>query len=188
MAPSETTRRPEVIPASAADCPPMAAATATILGLTRAEELTQQRRLRRQEKCERVLDLRRQKVRFREIARRLGLHRGTVRTYARAASFPERARRRYPRETDRFLDYLRQRCQAGCHNAATLAAELREQGFRGSEQMVRRCVAVWRKRGPAGASSAAAPARQCRPSSKRVAWVLLKPEAEREVKGSSGRK
>jgi len=128
-----------------------------------------------------VLDLHRQNVPLREIARRLGLHRGTVRTYVRAASFPERAHRRYPRETDRFLEYLRQRWQAGCHNAAALAAELREQGFRGSDQMVRRCVADWRQQGPAGSSSDAPPAKLSRPSSKRIAWVMLKLEAERDT-------
>ena len=66
-----------------------------------------------------------QGVSLRGIARRLGMHRATVRHWLGAGSFPERARRVVAPRTDAFLDYLRRRWDEGCHNAAQLTREIR---------------------------------------------------------------
>lgn len=149
-----------------------------------AEQRKQEHRTRRLERYQQVMDLHAQHIPVQEIARRLGMHRGTVRRFLAAGCFPERAHRQYPRETDPFVDFLRRRWNEGCHNAAQLAEELKRRGFTGSYYMVRRRVAGWRTRSerpapktcPVKKSSAAA----ARPSSNRIAWMLLKVPSELE--------
>ncbi len=71
-----------------------------------------------------------------------GMHRRTVRRFVRADSFPERARpKRKPSALDQHRSYLEQRWREGCHNAARLWRELRQQGFRGCESIVRKHLA-----------------------------------------------
>jgi transposase len=111
---------------------------------TRATKQNQQRRARRLERYRRVLELHEQGVSLRGIARRLGIHRATVRHWLRAGSFPERARRHVSSRTDAFLGYLRRRWDEGCHNAAQLTREIQSLGFAGSAVMVRRRGAAWR--------------------------------------------
>ncbi len=103
------------------------------------------RRARRLNRYQQAVELHQQKVSQREIARRLGVYRSTVRKWLSAGCYPERAGRRYPRGVDGWIDYLAERWQAGCHNAAELTLELRTRGFSGSYDMVRRFVATWRK-------------------------------------------
>ncbi len=153
--------------------------------LTRAEEVKQQRRARRLQRYQRVVELDAQGASDREIARQMGMNRGTVRRFLAAGFFPERAQRHYYRHTDPFADYLRQRWGEGCQNAAQLVAELQQQGFDGSYDMVRRRVASWRGR-PPGASSGRHRAKRTqpavhRPSSNRIAWLLFKFPAERSL-------
>jgi hypothetical protein len=93
-----------------------------------AKEASRSRRL---ERYNRVVALHEEGVPMRDIARRMNMHRGTVRRFPRAGQFPERPMRKYARQTDRFVDYLRQRWEEGCHNAAQLAKELAERGFNG---------------------------------------------------------
>jgi transposase len=144
----------------------------------------QQRRARRLERYQRVVELNEQGVSLREIARRLGMHRATVRHWLGAGSFPERAQRRVFSRTDRFLDHLRRRWDEGCRNAAQLTREIRAMGFGGTAVMVRRRVAPWRRgertQGCRPASRQHAPSVR-RPSSRRVCWWLLKEPAELEA-------
>jgi transposase len=139
-------------------------------------ERSQQRRARRLECYRRVVELSEQGVSLRGIARRMGMHRATVRHWLGAGSFPERARRRVTSRTDPFLDYLRRRWDEGCHNAAQLTREIRALGFSGSSVMVRRRVASWRQgertRGCRPPSRRHQPP-LVRPSSRRVSWWLL---------------
>ena len=135
-------------------------------------------RERRLARYRQVMDLHVQGVSLREIGRRLGLHRSTVRRFVRAGQFPERATRSYGHLTDRFEASLRQRWAAGCHNARQLYREVRSQGFRGSYCAVRRCVGAWREPGEAGHTPGTKPNPKrrgavTRPSSRRVAWMLL---------------
>jgi transposase len=150
--------------------------------MTCAERLKQERRARRLERYERVVELDAQGISRREIARQLGMHRGTVRKFLAAGGFPERAQRRYPRRTDLFIAYLRKRWEEGCRNAIRLTEELRQRGFDGSYDIVRRGVASWRKRHQDTTWRKRPAKPPCppveRPSSNRTAWLLLKPQGD----------
>jgi transposase len=81
-----------------------------------------------------------------QICRELGLARGTVRRFARAAGPGELTgpREGRPSQLDSHRDYLHQQFSAGCTNAAVLHAELRERGYRGSYGTVKRYVRPFR--------------------------------------------
>ncbi|MCA9249999.1 MAG: ISL3 family transposase [Phycisphaerae bacterium] len=129
------------------------------------------RRKRRLERYEQVIELHRQGMSHREIARRLSTHRETVARYIRAGAFPERTPGKHASKTDRFTDYLEKRWKEGCHNAAQLARELTARGFAGSYCSVRRRVAHW-DRSSHGSSKDSSPSVPP-PSARRSAWLLL---------------
>lgn len=147
---------------------------------SKAERELQERRNRRLDRYQQVMDLHQQHVSQREIARRLDLHRRTVRKWLRADCFPERADRRCRRGVDGWTDYLQERWQAGCRNAAALTAELRSRGFNGSYDMVRRCVGKWRKHDGLKNRTALPIASPPSYSPRSMAWLLFKPPDERE--------
>jgi transposase len=136
----------------------------------------QERRAQRVQRYEAVVDLHNQGVSLRDIARRMGLDRGTVGRYLRAGAFPERAHRGYRRGVDAHRDHLQRRWQAGCTNARLLFRELQDQGFTGSYYSVRRYVATWRN---VRRAESRVPDPIRKPSSRCVAAWLLKPAAER---------
>lgn len=172
----------ETAPPDSPDENTLSDGSSTPASITGAEQLKQQRRSRRLDRYRRVVELHAQGVARREIARQLGMHRSTVRRFLTAGCFPERAQRWYPRDTDPFVDYLCRRWEEGCHNAAQLTEELKQHGFAGSYDMVRRRVASWRTlsqgSSPKKGSAKAPSPRPKRPSSNRVAWLLLKPKSE----------
>ena len=115
---------------------------------------------------------------LRQIAHTWGLDRRTVRKYLAADQPPVYPTRR-PRLTQLtpYLGYLANRWAQGCHNARRLYHELVQQGYRGSEIMVRVVVRPWRTR-PQAHPSAVTPAQ--------LARLLLQPagrltEAERDT-------
>jgi transposase len=112
---------------------------------TRAVQDQQARRARRAACYQEVCDLQRAGVSLREIARRLQIGRAKVRRFAHAGSFPERAPRA-PRPTilSPYEPYLRQRWEAGCHNARLLYEEIRARGYAGAAGRVRQFLAHWR--------------------------------------------
>jgi predicted transcriptional regulator len=63
----------------------------------------------------------------RQIARELGMGRRTVRRWMRSDGFPERKPGLRSSAVDAYAGYLEQRWQQGCHNAAQLWRELKEQ-------------------------------------------------------------
>jgi transposase len=138
------------------------------------------RRAKRLALYERVMDLSRQGISQRAIARRLRMDRGTVRRFVAAPGFPERLHTGAHRRSSvvPFIDYLRARWSEGCHNAIQLTAELGTRGFNGSYHSVRRFVASWRTLDKSAAGRL--PERQdIRPSSNRVAWLWLRAPTER---------
>ena len=147
-----------------------------------AKEVSRSRRL---ERYDRVMELHRQRISTRQIARQMGMHRGTVRRFLRAGQFPERAARKYIRRTDRFVEYLRQRWEQGCRNAKQLARELAQQGFDGSYSLVRRRVAAWRELGSAHIPGAKPTAKHLPPvqhySANQATWLLLEDAEDRTV-------
>jgi transposase len=151
--------------------------------LHRTQQLGQLRRTRRFQRYEQVLELHHQRISLREIARRLHMHRETVRRFLRAGAFPERAVRKYRRETDVFLAHLRHRWDEGNHNAAQLTQELRQQGFQGSYDMVRRRVAGWRREHRNRSESRRSDDSFRRPSANHVGWLLLYPPSNEHDSG-----
>jgi transposase len=138
---------------------------------------------------EEVLALARQGLGPKAIGQRVGLTRQTVARWLRAGGFPERPRT--PRGSPLLgpsEPYLRERWQAGCQNARQLWREVREQGFGGGAETVRRCVLAWRteparpgppRRRARPQPQAPPPPPATRPRSPRQArWLLVKPTDE----------
>jgi hypothetical protein len=120
------------------------------------------------------------------LSRRMGLARGTVRKYAGAESFPERAvRAPGPSLLDPYVDHLEARLAAGCENAMALWRELRGLGYPGTPKQVHRWLAPRRSRpskyGPRrgniieAARAAADGSSSALPSPRQIAWALTRP-------------
>lgn len=143
----------------------------------------QERRAARHELYERVVALHQQGVSSVQIAKQLGLARGTVLRYVRAASFPELAPRPRPRQIDPYLPYLRERWNAGEHNARALWREIRQQGYGAGDEQVRRIVNAWRADPHSHGNQptvAAGPAKEevTIYSAHKTRWLLWKPVSE----------
>jgi len=114
---------------------------------TQQQIKSSQRRERRLERYQEVVELNRSGYSQRAIADRLHMERKTVRRFLRADGFPERkAPRRAPPKVEQHAEYLQQRWNEGCHNATTLFQELRARGYKGGRSMVARHVSSWRKK------------------------------------------
>jgi transposase len=171
VASSQAPRAPPILANAAPSTPPVPAST---------PPLPSARRARRQQRYQQVRELHQHGRSQRAIARQLGLDRETVARFVHAGVFPERAARPYPTRVDGFEDYLRQRWQDGCGNAAQLARELAARGFTGSYHAVRRYLARWRRDGrdhPANHARDVTPDPHT-PSARRVAAWLLKADAD----------
>ena len=124
---------------------------------------------------------------LRVIKKSTGLARATVRRFASAESFPERAvRAPAPSMLDPFIPWLEERLAAGCENASALHRELRERGYPGSSPQVHKWVHTQRSTPakttpplrrdlPPVPRQADAPALA---SPRQLAWLLLQPTAK----------
>ncbi len=100
---------------------------------------------RQRERYEEIHRRYRQGESLRSIARTMGLDRRTVRKYLRAREVPAYAPRApRQRKIDPFLSYLRQRWEAGCHNARRLYEELVTLGYDGALSTLRQVISSWR--------------------------------------------
>lgn len=148
---------------------------------SQAKSTRVRRHQRRLERFQQVIELHAQGVAIREIARRLHMHRRTIRLWLERESLPERAVPPSHRSVDIWTEYLQHRWQAGCHNASALTAELKAQGYKGSYDMVRRCVEAWRQ--PHSCMERCTPLR--RPlhcdSPRSIAWALIKSSDEEDA-------
>lgn len=155
--------------------------------LPRRVTMREVRRARRLERYQKVIELRQQSLSDRAIAKILGINRETVARYIQAGQPRERAPRRYASRTDPHSDFLRKRWDEGCHNAAQLFRELKNQGISVSYCSVRRRVAHWDQQGSGTApdGSSAKPAAVTPPSAKRLAWLLLKERGDLEERDSA---
>ena len=121
----------------------------TPVSLTRVQREQARRRDRRLARYHEVVRLHQDGLPVRAIAQRLRMHRRTVRRFIRAGGFPERATPAVrPSQLDAYRGYLRQRWEAGCHNATALWHELRAQGFQGGRTLVNRAIQPWRRPRP----------------------------------------
>jgi hypothetical protein len=84
------------------------------------------------------------------------MERKTIRRWMRRGEFPERKPpHRPPPKVSEFSEYLHQRWNEGCHNAARLYQEIRQKGYTGKHAMVKRFVSAWRKTGKPTSPNAA---------------------------------
>jgi transposase len=141
---------------------------------------------RRQARYERVVALAREGHSLREVARRAGVNRGTVRRYLRAGQYqPCATHSRRPQSCDTFATYLRQCWEEGEHNSAVLFAAIQERGYTGAASTVRHYVRGWwtgprrpGRRRRAEDASGTPPPRQRRFSPRQTRWILLRPVDE----------
>ena len=107
------------------------------------------------------------------ISRATGLDRKTVQRFARAGSAEELLVKATSRESklDQFTPYLHQRWNEGVTDAGALHAELRERGWVGSEQTVRRYVRPFRQ-----ALAAPGPAPAVPKTRQITRWLLTRPD------------
>jgi transposase len=138
------------------------------------ELLTQQQnRQRRYDRYEQVRALMRSGVPKAEIARQMSLDHRPVRKFMQAEIFPEAKPRIRRCIVDPYAEYLDRRLREGCRSPTYLWRELREQGFRGQENIVR----YWllRRRGHRRQAPAAPPQRPAlRASPRHTVWFMLK--------------
>ncbi len=136
------------------------------------ERLQQARREERLAHYEQVIALRKRGMSHAAIAQQVGIGASTVQSWLAAGRFPERKPREQASHLDRYLPYLFQRWEDGCHNMACLFRELVEQGYKGSYGSVRdnlvRLLPTGRKH--EASSSSKAPAL---PSSRQAAFLFL---------------
>jgi transcriptional regulator with XRE-family HTH domain len=116
-----------------------------------------------------------------EVAHRCGLGVRTVRRWQRAREFPERKVGRHSSRLDTHAEYIRQRWQAGCHNAARLWQQLHERGYTGQPASVRNWIR--RHYGSRRSNSQQPAPASARASPRHVAWLLLKatPDAQEYI-------
>ncbi|MEV3858129.1 transposase [Streptomyces sp. NPDC050095] len=114
------------------------------------------------------------------ISRELRLDHSTVRRFARATSLDELLVKATNRASilDEYKPYLHQRWQDGCRDVPQLHRELRQQGFTGDVQSVRRYVRPFKRpHGPTpGSSPTSRPGPRTAPKPRRVVrWIMTDP-------------
>jgi transposase len=141
---------------------------------------------RRQERYARVMALALEGHSLREIARRAGVSRGTVRSYVRAGQYrPCAQQTSRPRSCDAYAAYLRSRWEDGEQNSAILLEEIRAQGYIGAASTVRQYVRAWRtgprhlgRRRHGEDADGPPPPTPRRFSPRQTRWILLRPPEE----------
>lgn len=134
----------------------------------------QECRARRYARYEEVCALRAQGHSMGAIAQRLAIAPRTVLRFLQAGTFPERAPRRGgPTLLTPFEPFLRERWNAGCHNATQLWRELQQRGFTGRYGIVALHLHRWRTTGRPGGSRCVR--RITSYSPRQTVWLLLRP-------------
>ena len=125
-----------------------------------------------------VKDLQPKGLTYREIARRVGVDRRTVRKYFHLDAPPQGRTASGPRsQAEPYLSYLRQRWEAGEHNLQHLLDELRPRGFRGSYSSPFRAVHHQLGAGNLHQVTSSTPPR-IRLSPKQAAWAVFAEEQD----------
>src|SRR5829696_1284392 len=148
---------------------------------SREERGSLERRQKRYARYRDVMELHRQGVSERGIARALSINRATVRKFIGAATFPERApHKRAGSILDPYIPYIHRRWAEGCDNAMQLWREIEALGYGGKVAMVRRYARRLRARlmgsTPEQRAASLANAKTFKaPSARRATWWLLGP-------------
>jgi transposase len=145
-----------------------------VVSVTRARQLQHNNRQRRLERYKIVMEKVRQGLSQREIGRQCGLSRKTVRRWIRAEDFPERKRNLRHSSVEAHREYLEQRWQQGCHNAAELWRELQTRGFAGRPHTLRDWLQKQYGRRREREKQQAPRPSQPRMSPRKAAWHILK--------------
>ncbi len=101
------------------------------------EQLQQARREERLAQYEQVIALHKRGMSQHALAERTRISHSTISRWLAQGCFPERKPRVQASHVDRYLPYLLQRWEDGCHTIAGLFRELVEQGYKGSYASVR---------------------------------------------------
>ncbi len=121
-----------------------AAVTQTVsTGPARAQRQQQRKKENRERRIasyDGVMELLRQGLTQSEVAYRCGLGVRTIRRWQRVQEFPERKVGHRRSRLDSHTEYIRQRWQAGCHNATRLWRELHTRGYSGQPASVRNWI------------------------------------------------
>ncbi len=125
----------------------------------RLERLQQARREERLARYEQVIALRKQGRSYEAIAQQLGMGASTVQSWLAVGAFPERKPREQATRLDRYLPYLFERWESGCHNMAGLFRELQDLGYKGSYASVRDHIVRQLPEGKKGAAKGDMPPR-----------------------------
>jgi transposase len=145
---------------------------------TAAETRKEERRERRLNRYNEVIEMYNRGMSQAEICRATGIEKKTVRRFLRAGVFPERARpRRRPAQLDNFQPYLRRRWGEGCHNATQLWREIKDKGYPGGRGMVAQFISKLRAKGTKyfrDSASRSKPTKLISP--KTIAMLLTKPQ------------
>jgi transposase len=145
---------------------------------TQRERQRAQRHEQQQARYEEMARLHRAGMSIRRIARRLNMARNAVRRWLRAGEAPVYRRALGSSALDRHLEYVERRWAEGCHNSAQLWRELRDQGFSGGYDIVRRWAIRRRGLDVAGIDQQSPLPSWRVPSSRRAARLLTTPAEE----------
>jgi len=109
----------------------------------------------------------------RRIARAVGVNRQTVQDWLRSGQLPTWRQQPRGSTVDRHAEHLDRRWSEGCHNAAQLWREIKEQGFRGQLRTVQRWASGRRGADPAASGVGRGTAAWPVPSKHRTAWLVV---------------
>ena len=110
---------------------------------------------------------------IKRIARTLGLNPKTVRRWLRSGQLPTWDQQFRGSAVDVHAEYLHQRWNEGCRNAAQLWEEIRRRGYRGQLRTVQRWVRRLRNADPSSSGTAPCEKLWKMPSKRRAAWFVV---------------
>ena len=157
---------------------PMVIPAPVSASLPERQGVSQHKRDRRLSRYQEVMKQFRNGVSKNEIARNCDMGRRTVRRWIAAQGFPERKPVDRLSSVDQHRQYLEQRWEQGCHNAAQLWRELQERGFTGQSAIVRRWIQKRYGSRKAHGERAAPQPSWARASPRQTAWSFLKEPEE----------
>jgi transposase len=187
-APAEKTEQEQVRPVASVALLDQEGELASLTYAERKKKISRDKRLAR---YEHVLALHRAGMGQRAIARELQMSRRIVQRYLSSDSFPERApgsglRAPGRSKLDSYVEYLRQRWNAGEHSGSRLFVEIKERGYTGSESLLRRLLGEWRaalppkpRKGPVRKQRLASQPKKRRLSSRGASFLMILPPSKR---------
>jgi transposase len=128
----------------------------------------------RSDRYQQVVTLRKQGMKIKEIASRLGMGRRTVQSWLAHDSYPETRyhTRRHRSRFDAYAAYVQQRWDDGCHNIQQIWREIKAQGYPHSDRALRAHLEPLRGRVKADFPEASSLDRF---SAKEAVWLFLRP-------------